>query len=101
MAATNEDDKGAADYHGGSVDTVISVEDVIAQAEQLGDGAAQEPIWDMIEREFERRRHQDNPIIDRKFYRPDRFSPACNLGLPAAEEKGNIRAQTQARLRHH
>ncbi|GJL82130.1 MAG: ABC transporter ATP-binding protein [marine bacterium B5-7] len=39
-----EEEKRAAGYHGGSVETVISVEAVIAQAEQLGDGVSVEEL---------------------------------------------------------
>ncbi|MDH3452652.1 MAG: ABC transporter ATP-binding protein, partial [Gammaproteobacteria bacterium] len=41
----------ATGYHGGSVDTVISVEDVIQQAEQLGDGVAPDEIQALCEGE--------------------------------------------------
>jgi len=47
MGDTNQPENkssAATGYHGGSVDTVISVEDVIQQAEQLGDGVALEQI---------------------------------------------------------
>ncbi len=49
MSADTDSGAGAGDskatgYHGGSVDTVISVEDVIAQAEQLGEGVPAEQI---------------------------------------------------------
>ena len=40
---------GAKGYHVGSVDTVISVEDVIQQEEQLGDGVALDEIRALFE----------------------------------------------------
>ncbi len=46
MSKTDKENqkRSATGYHGGSVDTVISVEDVIAQAEQLGDGVPLDDI---------------------------------------------------------
>ena len=46
MSGNDEKQQSSAakGYYGGSVDTVISVEDVIQQAEQLGDGVARDEI---------------------------------------------------------
>ncbi len=46
-----DDNKKASGYHGGSVETVISVEEVVRQASRLGDGVSREKISALAEGE--------------------------------------------------